>query len=78
MCSGTVSRIFGYHQDDQESSECPKNGDLEDLGTLDGDFVIVNPIYDTFMGGFRFVFLYIYIQQLKGVAPYVRVNETDG
>ena len=39
--SGSVSRIFGHHQDDQEGQECPKTGVLEDFGCLDGDFVIV-------------------------------------
>ena len=27
----------------------PKTGDLEDLGHLDGDFVIVNTTYDTLL-----------------------------
>ena len=34
--------IFDHHQDDQEGPECPKSRYLEDLGHLDGDFVIVN------------------------------------
>ena len=42
-CSGSVSRFFGHHQDDQEGPECPKTGNLEDLGHLDKDFVIVTP-----------------------------------
>ena len=41
--SGVVSRIFNHHQDDQEGPKCPKTGDLEELGHLDGDFVIVTP-----------------------------------
>ena len=42
-CPGSVSKIFGHHQDDQEGQECPKSGDLEDSGYLDGDFVIIAP-----------------------------------
>ena len=38
-----VSRIFGHHQDDKEGPKCPKTGDFEDLGHIDGDFVIVTP-----------------------------------
>ena len=41
--SGSVSKIFGHHQDDQERPKCPKTGDFEDLGHLDGNFVIVTP-----------------------------------
>merc|ERR1712105_124142 len=48
-CSESVSRIFGHHQDDQEGQECPKTGDLEDLGYLDGFFYHCNPTYDTFL-----------------------------
>ena len=40
-CSGSVSRNFGQHHDDQEAQECPKSGDLEDFRYLDGNFVIV-------------------------------------
>ena len=36
-------RIFGHHQDDQEGTKCPKTGDLEDLGHLYGNFVLVTP-----------------------------------
>ena len=42
-CSGSVYKIFGYHQDDQEGQECPKSEDLKDSGYLDGDFVIIAP-----------------------------------
>ena len=48
-CSGSVSKIFGHYQDDQEGPKCPKTGDLEDLGHLDGNFVIVTPHMRTFL-----------------------------
>ena len=38
--SGSVYRIFGHHQDDQEGQECPKTGVLEDFRCLDEVFVI--------------------------------------
>ena len=34
--------FFYHHQDDQEGPECPTTGNLDDLGHLDGDFVIIN------------------------------------
>ena len=36
-----VSSIFGHHPDDQECKECPNTGVLEDVGCLDGGYVIV-------------------------------------
>ena len=39
--SGSFSRNFGHHQDDQEGQEYPKTGDLEDFWCLDGYFAIV-------------------------------------
>ena len=41
--SVSVSRFFGHHQDDQEGPKFPNTWDLEDLGHLDKDFVIVTP-----------------------------------
>ena len=42
------SNIFGHHQDDQEGPKSPQTGDLEDLGHLDGNFVIVTTHMITF------------------------------
>ena len=36
-----VSLIFDHHPDDQECKEYPNNGVLEDVGCLDGGYVIV-------------------------------------
>ena len=41
--SGSISKNFGNHQDDQEGQEYPKAGYLENFGCLDGNFTIATP-----------------------------------
>ena len=55
--SGSVSKTFVHHQDDQPSQECPKTKVLEDFRCLGGDFVIVSPTLNTYKNAFLLLLL---------------------